>query len=739
MASDNYDLDLLEVESTDLPQLASKINGYYNTDSTLKMDLAYHWERNHLMLDGKQWIVYDNNPQTGRQWSQLRVSTPNEYIPRPVTNYLYDIYQTLKAYLVQHKPRSTVRPNTQSLEDRQAAKLSELVLECNWERLKETENYEYAAAVGLTYGTVFKRTFWDTSSLQKAKLPKVEVQPVTDPMTGAVVGQKEVEVLDELGMPVYEEVPLGDVNTEIIEPFRMSLDPLASDLHKARWVMEYDIMPLDTIKQLYGKQEEGYTGEALNVKPEKTLNNVLRRFYELRTSSGVKLFGTSVPGTNAAGGTDNMIENACVVKKYYEKPCEKYPNGRLVVVAGDKVLYVGNPDSYGNEIDSWHPYSEFRWEIYPGRFWGRSPFDAASELQKRINSIDSAIILTRKTMAIPQKLIPKGSGIKEGEWTGRPGQQIEFRSVEGQAPQTVPASGVDASVFQERVEILESIKNITGAVDVLKGDRPPGVTAASALELLYEVSTGKLRPTLDRWKRFIECDQKKQLWLIGQKYQEPREDFIRLLTSKNKEFSEDAIKDFLGADIQDNCNVIIEAGSNVPKLQSARKSELLQLAQAGVLQLEAPENRMKFLEEFGLSTYSQDVSPDIKRAEWENSMLDDIAKDPTKQQQVIVMDFDEHEVHKQVHHKRMKEPAWMFMPIEVQQAYMMHVQQHEEAIEQMQQLQMMQTQMSGMPPQPGQEGIPEQELAGRGKGIPNSTAEQLSQVDMPPDAKVAGG
>jgi hypothetical protein len=42
------------------------------------------------------------------------------------------------------------------------------------------------------------------------------------------------------------------------------------------------------------------------------------------------------------------------------------------------------------------------------------------------------------------------------------------------------------------------------------------------------------RPS-NRWKRFIECSQKKQLKIIAKFYKEPRPEFIKLLHTKNKD------------------------------------------------------------------------------------------------------------------------------------------------------------------------------------------------------------
>jgi hypothetical protein len=52
-------------------------------------------------------------------------------------------------------------------------------------------------------------------------------------------------------------------------------------------------------------------------------------------------------------------------------------------VAGEYTVYAAESPYEGPELGDWHPYSEFRWEIVPGRFWGKSPLDEATEFDER--------------------------------------------------------------------------------------------------------------------------------------------------------------------------------------------------------------------------------------------------------------------------------------------------------------------------------------------------------------------
>lgn len=718
--------DITAIPNDELDQLAQYVENFYKQDGTIKTRLSYSWDRNQRYLDGDHWIVFDGEQGTGGVWMRLNVSRANEYIPRPVTNYVFDAYQTLKSYLIKSKPRCTVRPNTQSFRDKSAAKVAQLCLEANWERLKENQNYEYAASILITYGTVFKKTFWDTTSANMVKFPRMVEQPKLDPETGALMGMEEVQALDEEGMPLFDLLPLGDVNTRVVEPQRIAIDPLCSDLHNAGYIMEYSLQTLDWIYENYNKQEPGYTGFVDRVKPETDLNTSLRRLYQLKSSSGIRAT-SALEGTNGAYGNFNLT-NMAVVKEYYEKPSIKHPTGRLVVVANGVTLYAGDTPCVGTEQGDWHPYSECRWEIVPGRFWGKSPLDNVCELNKHINSIDSSTILTRKTMAMPQKLIPFASGIESGQWTGRAGQNVFYRSGDGSKPEIIPGAGVDSSVFVERAQKVDDIKNISGAIDILKGDRPPGVNAASALSLLYEVGTGKLFPVFDRWKFFVENDQKKELKLIAHKYKEPREDFISLLKSKNSELSEESISKFIGSDLYDNCNVVIEAGSNIPKLEAARQARLEQAALAGTLALDMPANRAEYNEQMGITGFDNDIGPDSKRAEWENDLMDNIKFSPDNRPIVLFVDKDE--IHIEIHSRRMKEPNFFEQPQEVQDLYMQHIEEHMEAMDNKRMLQTVQN--GGVPP--GQEETAPS--TPKGKGSPASVNEGIAKADMPPGSVV---
>lgn len=728
VSTSGNDIDITRIPTEDVDALARTLELFYKQDGTQKARLGYNWERVMRMLDGDQWLVWSSGGGA-YQWNSLQVSKANEYIPRPVTNYLFDAYQTLKGYLTKTQPRSSVKPNTHRYEDKAAAKVADLCLEANYERLKEQENYEYSDSVLLTYGTVFKKDYWDATA--GGRIPAAPPLPEADPLTGAPLDASQVLAQTPNDGSIGDTIPLGDVATRIIEPYCMAIDPLATGLHTARWVMEYAIQPLDWIRETYGRLEPGYTGRVDEVEEETQLSGSMRRFYQLKNSSGVKN-ASAIEGVGNSDTGSQQLTNCAVVKEYYERPSEHNPRGRMVVVANGVTLYAGESPCEGPDEGDWHPYSECRWELVPGRFWGKSPLDAACELQKRINSIDATIMLARKTTAVPQKTCPIGNGIEPGQMTGRPGQVHFYRADVG-APQNMETQGVDTTVLQEREQCVEDLKTITGAMDILKGDRPQGVGAASALELLYETGTGKLYPALNRRKRYIENSQKKQLKLVAKNYKEPREDYIALLKRHNKELSESDINKFLGVDLLDNANVVVEAGSNVPKLEAMKQMRLQEAAQMGAIDMTIPENRAEYQRQMGISGFDNDVGPDIKRAEWENDCLDNILQVPDKKP--VVLNCDDNLMHISVHERRMKEPSWMELDPQTQQAYMMHVEEHQQSQAMKDQQAAMQQMMTGQPAGQGPDGTAPTPTQSHGKGAPNAMRETAMAADVPPLSK----
>jgi len=177
----------------------------------------------------------------------------------------------------------------------------------------------------------------------------------------------------------------------------------------------------------------------------------------------------------------------------------------------------------------------------------------------------------------------------------------------------------------------------------------------------------------------LEKGETKKLKLIAHKYREPRPEFINKLRSLNRDISDVEIVNFIGSDLRNNCQVRIEAGSSIPRSNAAKQEMLKEIMSMPVFapMLNDPVNQQEFLERMGIKGFNAAYETDFKRASWENEMLDNGSF-----QNIQIMPLENHNIHLELHMNRMKEPSFMTMPDDVKTGYQMHVDAHNQILQQ---------------------------------------------------------
>lgn len=679
-----YDLDLSKIDKldpaspTDQVTMSNEIDQVYRVAPFYMQRSAYSWLQNIHFLLGDQHIYYN---QISRQFELLPTTRHNDFVPRPITNLIQPLVSTLVSVFTRTKPTADVTPNSPNEKDISAARLASKIQDVKWEDDNMQEKLSEAVYWALLCGTVYRKDYWDTS------YGKVVRIPITEPITREWLGPngqiqeitEEKPVYDETGSPMFNEIPLGDNAVDIIDPFRIIVDPNASDEGSMNWIMETSIQKLFWIRENFDKTGNGFTGKANDVKEESNVSTLVELRQRLKTIS-VKGSGTYY---GSSTGYETAIKDSAVIKELYIRPTKLHPKGQMIVSAGSLILYWGDSPYYDGGPDSWHPYTMFKYEVLPGRFLGKSLVEDLVEPQRRINAIDSLIILNRKTMVAPQRLIPHGCGVPEGYWNGAPGLQIQYRPVgaNGAKPELVQGLPLPAQVYQEREVTKNELTQIARTNEVLQGVRPPGVTTYGGLQLLLEQSYSTLAPTQHRYEKFIEKGETKKLKLIAQRYREPRPEFVNKLRAMNKDISDVEIVNFIGSDLRGNVSVRIEAGSSVPRSNAAKQQQLTELANTGILGnlIADPVNKQKFLEKVGVHGFDSTFETDVKRAQWENEMLDN-----GNFASIMILQFENHQIHIELHQNRMKEPSFMTLPDDLKAAYLQHVQEHANILQQQQ-------------------------------------------------------
>lgn len=693
-------LDELET-TTDREALASLVEDLYLADQDYRRAFEAQWAENLAFYAGEHYVQLVTSDGTVR-----RMPSPTGaagYVPRPKTNYTLKIVRALVANFLKSDPKTMVRPRGNDDRNVTAARLAEKVdealdeLQCWDEKQVELVNWMVTCGVG------FRKDYIDATEAAKTILPR---SPYVQTPDGQVIpgpDGKPMEVEPERSMTPYV------AQCEVLSPFQFAIDPLATRLDNARWVMELSVHPVEWLKEQFAKTDaegnprEGMTGEAENL--EGGLGRVspgLLYWIQLKNANQTRL---------------SRFKSMAVVKEYYQAPTPKHPAGRCLVVADGKLLFEG-PSPYAPKF--WHPYTMFPFLLMPGRFWPLSAVEFLVPSQRRLNSIDAIQMYTRNTTIAPRWAFPKGSGISRDKMTGVPGQILEYNATGGQ-PVLLDGKGLPPDVQNERQATIRDMEEIGGTFNILGGDREKGVPSYSGLAFLQENASDVHLPTFRLWEKALERASSKRLWLVSKFYTQDLPELTALLRDKLAQTSDMELSQFTGNDLLDNCDVRIEAGTSIPRSRVLFQQTVMELLKNGMLApvMQDPELYVQLLEIFGLSSFSGQKGDDVRKAQLENAIFLSFKKwQPTDVQmapgppdpmtgmpsQMLVTPVtalfvpeEDHQVHIAAHLRLLKSPQSIANGPLYVQAIRSHIMQHQQVLAQ-QQAQMMAQQA----PPPGQ-------------------------------------
>jgi len=581
-------------------------------------NLSMVWDENIRFFEGDQHIYYNKQ---SNQYEVIPETKFNSWIPRPITNLILPIVMTIVSLMTKSKPAAIAYANDSNVvEDVNAAKCAEIVLDTKWEMDEEQILSIDAAIIALLCGTVIRKDYWDPTE-----------GPKSEALGGKAIGDNAVEMLSP-----FEVIP---------------------DIEHGSYWLQAKVKDISWTKSAYNFKGNGYTGRSSEVVSAKGISSLLSYRERLRTSSGYSL-----------GGSKGNIEDnkSTVPVECYIKPTSKHPNGLMVVECGGILLYVNDSPYYKEGFkESWHPYTVYGWIKSPLRWHFISLVENLTSLQKRLNAIDALIILTRMTHASPQRLVPDGCGIPEGYWDGRPGLEVPYRPVgaNGAKPEIIPGIGLPGNVMEEREKCVREMHAIAMDNEVLGGGQPSGVNTAAALNMLLEQTFSKFSPFIQRWEKFLENGQQKKLLIIQKFYKEVRPDLIKKMSFYGRDVTDIEIQDFTGKDLRDNVCIRIEAGSSLPRSKVAEQAQLSDLAKQGLFgpldPQQNPEGNAEFLKRFGIPRFSGVTNPDVEYAKYCLQVLKKIDRQQLSPEAYPQLrSFDNLDIHQKVLTDEMKKPTF---------------------------------------------------------------------------------
>lgn len=396
---------------------------------------------------------------------------------REVFNHIAPIIDTRLAKLSKIKPKLVIYPATNDENDIYTAKFGKNLLESISSKMNLMGKINQAIKWSEICGTSFYKIIWNDN-----------------------LGQ--IVALEDEG----KKVRLGDVDVSVCSPFEIYPDSATHEnLEDCESIIHAKVFSVTEIKKMYGVDVKG-----------KDIN-----IYSLDGSS-------NAGGLGIGGISKKFVEttkgNSAIVIEKYVRPTEDYPEGRLIVVAGDKLVYNGVLP-YMNGVDGakTFPFVKQICNEEVGSFWGVSMISRLIPLQRAYNAIKNRKheYINRLTLGVLS--VEDGSvDIDNLEEEGlAPGKILVYRQGSN-APKFLGEESVPTEFEKEEERLLKEFSTLSGTSQYGNLDKISSSISGTALEILIDENESRLKFTTDSIKEAIKQVAKSILRLYKQFASIPR-------------------------------------------------------------------------------------------------------------------------------------------------------------------------------------------------------------------------
>lgn len=547
-----------------------------------------------------QWRL-NMNYLAGNQYSEITPRGDVEdrgkdyfWQEREVYNHIAPIVETRLSKLSRVKGKVRVRPLTADISDKNSAKLATNILqsiedECGLDTLTKE-----ASLWSEVCGTAFYKVGWDSDK-------------------GKIIGRTKKR----------GDIKEGDVTLSVIPPFEIYPDSLfAQSVDDCKSIIHARSYHVDEIRDRWGVEVKG---ETVNV-------------FTMDTGAVLGGLGYTASITKTVAGE---VDNHAIVIEKYVKPTKSCPFGRLIIVAGDKLLYYGDlPYTVGEGGQRGYPFCVQRSITQAGSFFGVSVIERIIPIQRAYNAVKNRKHEFMNRIAMGVLAVEDGSlEIESLEDEGlAPGKILVYR--QGSTPPRMLQEGSVPSDFHyEEKQLLEEFNMISGVSEVMQySQAPTASTSGVALDLLLRQDETRLNVAAESLRDAMKEVGKRILRLYRQFATKRR--LMRVAGALGEVETVYFTREDLSSD-----DLVFEAESELLDTPTTRRNMILELTRMGILNdgdgKLSPANRAKLLDILGFGDWehAHDLTQlHLKTAQGENITIRDGGE-------VKVGDFDDHEAH----------------------------------------------------------------------------------------------
>ena len=509
-------------------ELANKIKSEVEELRASNTRVAHEaiWMNNIAYLLGFQNLVYSLNL---RQFINNQAPKLIAGRNKLIVNKILPTIQNRLAQLCKNPPRYDVIPESQSTEDRDAARLSLQVLNSLWDKLDINQKRISLNMWVQQCGHAYIKVSWD----------KTKGQWIKDPETNEAMFE-------------------GDVRIEVVSSFEVFVDAQAKTLEEARYLYHCRVRDLQYFKDQYGDA-------GTKVKEENVWLMSLRN--EQRVQS------MNVRGQS--DGTNEQVKNCAIEIVKYERPSAKYPRGRMIVSANGELLK--DEELPTGKI----PFVKFDDVVVGGKYYSESIITHLRPLQDQYNETVSRRAEWTKRLLAGKYVAARGSELAQEALNDQSGEVLLYTPVPnapgGGMPSAMQIPTIPSYAYEEETRLDSSINYISGVSDISRGTLPSASIPALGMQILLEADQTRVGVMIDQHERAWANVGNLILEFVSKFYVIPRK---FKFGEKNSQY---LIKEIIGDDLKGNTDVIVVKGSSLPNSKALKRQDILNAYNQGLL------------------------------------------------------------------------------------------------------------------------------------------------------------
>lgn len=437
----------------------------YRDDIIAQVKSDLEERRNARRVYELQWTL-NSNFMAGNQFCDINTHhlTIENYAPvyewqeHNAYNRIAPLMETRHANLKSDDYLMSVKPRTGEIDDWEKAKISTQVLRY----YQDTTDFDKQKNIIISWaelcGTAFVMSWWDATKGD-------EVAEIVD---ASVDENGETHVK-------RKKVYSGDLNYGLLSAYEVFPANLyQQEVEDQRSIIIDQIMSVDDIYDIYGVELEGSSVDK----------------YVLTAIDGGGGLGYI---TSACSVSTETVDDSEHVITYFERKSRRYPDGRLIIIIGDVLVYYGALPY--DEI----PITAIKCKPVAGCFYGKSVIEEMIPLQRAYNGCVNKIHDYIKYAVSNTMLVPEGSiDPEELEAVGiEPGKIIAYKPEKGDI-KPLQNGELPSEVINERNTLAKDMEYVSGTSQLMvTGQTPSGVTSGTAIENLRQIDSTRLSLTAE--------------------------------------------------------------------------------------------------------------------------------------------------------------------------------------------------------------------------------------------------